>query len=434
MGRRAILLLAILGLGVTASVAEARRAPKPKLRTVVITSEPDGATVYVDDTETGPRGETPLTLSLTAGEHVLILERAGYQTRFEALTVEWPKRRADQKKPQEVAFTLEPAVATLVVAEPEGAQVLVDAVEVGVAPLSVEVEAGAHAVQVVVAGREPYQEFVDFPGGEIMTITAILGPPLPAVDDGEEPPMVAPPRSAGAARALPLVASIGYQYGTRVVEYRASRTPATLLPLEQDGAAMLLGRLELGVGRLARVRALAPLALAVGVGVGVPQDVDSPGLGALTTTWQRLAADLWYRPTLVAPVQLVLGAGVVRERFAFDGSDEARAVVPDATYASLRGELGLRARLGPVVATATGEVRAVLAGGSLADRFAAADARAWGGRLGVEVALPAALVLGVEVGLVRTRWTFMADAAGTYDADGARDDVRGVAARVGRAF
>lgn len=45
---------------------------------VEITSDPPGATVYVDRVDLGPRGTTPLTLAMPAGKHPIVLDLPGY--------------------------------------------------------------------------------------------------------------------------------------------------------------------------------------------------------------------------------------------------------------------------------------------------------------------------------------------------------------------
>jgi len=46
---------------------------------VTISSNPPGATVYVDDTSAAPAGRTPLTVELPAGPHILTLRLQGYE-------------------------------------------------------------------------------------------------------------------------------------------------------------------------------------------------------------------------------------------------------------------------------------------------------------------------------------------------------------------
>ncbi|MCB9672764.1 MAG: PEGA domain-containing protein, partial [Alphaproteobacteria bacterium] len=45
---------------------------------VEITSDPPGATVYVDRVDLGPRGVTPLTLAMSEGKHPIVLDLPGH--------------------------------------------------------------------------------------------------------------------------------------------------------------------------------------------------------------------------------------------------------------------------------------------------------------------------------------------------------------------
>ncbi|MCA9491961.1 MAG: PEGA domain-containing protein, partial [Myxococcales bacterium] len=45
---------------------------------VEITSDPPGATVYVDRVDLGPRGQTPLTLAMSEGKHPIVLDLPGH--------------------------------------------------------------------------------------------------------------------------------------------------------------------------------------------------------------------------------------------------------------------------------------------------------------------------------------------------------------------
>lgn len=61
-----------------ASVLEAMAELEPYIARVQVTSEPSGATVYVERRDLGSRGITPVTLALEPGEHTLILDLQGH--------------------------------------------------------------------------------------------------------------------------------------------------------------------------------------------------------------------------------------------------------------------------------------------------------------------------------------------------------------------
>lgn len=51
---------------------------RPKVALIRVTSEPTGATVYLDRKDLGPRGTTPRVLAVNPGEYTIILELPGY--------------------------------------------------------------------------------------------------------------------------------------------------------------------------------------------------------------------------------------------------------------------------------------------------------------------------------------------------------------------
>lgn len=139
---------------------------RPQVR---LASDPAGASVYVDGSET-PAGRTPLTLQLAAGEHQLRFELDGHRTFKQSVTL----AEAHIQTPMRTAVKLEVGKPTgeLVIELSKG-EVFVDGKSVGKAPLSapIELEEGMHAIEVR-GGDEPYREMVTIKGGE-QTRTAI---------------------------------------------------------------------------------------------------------------------------------------------------------------------------------------------------------------------------------------------------------------------
>ena len=92
-----------------------------------VTTDPPGATVYLDRKDLGPRGNTPANLGLASGKHKIMVELSGYE----------PAEKADVDlavgKEQDIAFTLVPILGTVRVEGEAGATVKVD--EASSAPL-----------------------------------------------------------------------------------------------------------------------------------------------------------------------------------------------------------------------------------------------------------------------------------------------------------
>ncbi|MBX7196459.1 MAG: PEGA domain-containing protein, partial [Sandaracinaceae bacterium] len=118
----------------------------PRVALIAITSEPLGATVFLDRREHGAYGVTPLVVPVEAGEHTVRLEREGYAS--SELTV-----RAALGARVEGRATLTRIVGHLEVGGVAGAQVDVrdaagTSVARGVTPLRSELPPGDYEVEV----------------------------------------------------------------------------------------------------------------------------------------------------------------------------------------------------------------------------------------------------------------------------------------------
>lgn len=419
----------LLGLSLaSAGVA----AAKPKTRPVQIVTVPEGATVYVGDMDAGKRGETPLTLELPVGESTLVIELAGYETRFETVTVPAaPKRKP--KTPFEVSFEMVAAMAQLTIAEPEGAAVLLDGEPVGNAPLTIDVAPGEHTVRVEFGDKVPFERTLEFVAGQGEELTPVLVDPVPA-DAGDEPsePVAPPAPTAGPPRVRALV---GVQFGMRQVRYQGRTTPDTLRTFDQTPAPAGRLEVELGLGALTKVRALRPLRLLLGAARSLPQEVASGGsLAPMETIWTQLHADARYGVRLHRAATLQVGLGFASDRYDFSGPPEATAVVPSTRYLAVRATVGVDVKAGPVTPYAQLDGRFVLSGGKFGDRFEDASIQSLGAAAGAAMGLPAKLVARLDLGLQRQAWSLTPKSAGVYNASGATDLVLTVAAMFGRDF
>jgi hypothetical protein len=115
-------------------------APAPKTGTVVVNTDPPGATIAVDGEE---RGSSPLTLTLDAGSHVLQAHGSG-EPRSVTLAVVAGSQVSQYLELSHSA----PAGHLQVRTDPPGAKVIVDGVERGTSPLTLDdLAAGSHAVR-----------------------------------------------------------------------------------------------------------------------------------------------------------------------------------------------------------------------------------------------------------------------------------------------
>jgi hypothetical protein len=136
-----LIILALAGGGVFASRYYTSRAipASPAMGTLVVQSRPAGVQVVVDGVD---RGMTPARLSVTPGAHILELRGRGTPRVIPINVV------AGTQVSHYVEFADRPATGRLTVqSQPAGARVVVDGVERGIAPLTVEeLSPGDHEV------------------------------------------------------------------------------------------------------------------------------------------------------------------------------------------------------------------------------------------------------------------------------------------------
>jgi hypothetical protein len=409
----------------SAPVAEA--APK---RPVRIETDPPGATVYVGDKESGAAGVTPLDLRLPPGEHTVILELIGHLPRFEVIQV----TGGAAKKPQVVSFTLEPAVATIVVDGsdmPTSARVFVDGEERGALPARIEVEPGAHQVEVIAEGRRPFEAWVEVAGGAEETVEVVLrGADAPARSE--------PAVEAAAPRSRPslLAAGAGFELGWRRFRYQEPIT-SNAQPFDADGVGLIALWIELHPQRaLGGARLLWPLSLVASYRHGLPLETDLQGDAVADANWRAADIGLRYRIDLGPWVAVDLDAGWARTQFSFTGEDGGEvAEVPDVDYQALRLGGRVLARPGDWSFWVGAENQIVLDGGRVEDRFRGAEVDGYGLRGGLQVDwLRGRIVTRAEATWNHYGWLFDPAADDEFQATGGSDDLYGLSLAVGATY
>lgn len=415
--------LALLGLLAVAAPAWAQRT-----RPVHITSVPEGAEVYLGDKESPPLGVTPLEVELAPGEYTMIFELAGHVPVFEPLIVDAIKDRRKARKPVTLKVALVPAISTLRVKgdAPAGARVLVDGKPQGGLPLVVQLEPGAHQVQVLVDGREPFEEWIELEGGQEHEVTVSLDALAPA-----EPPRL--PRVIGPRPPL-AIARAGAEVSWRRFRYDEPADDINTPPFDANGRVLFRFEAEVAPWRVApAVWRLWPLSLIVGFGFS-PQDTATRGTETANFNHRSVEAGLRYRLRIDDRFGVAFDVGWTRLLYTFRG-DLAYAL-PDVDYNVVR--LGVRgeARLGPVTAWLGGENRLVAGGGDLEGRFKTADADGFALTVGLTRRLMRDHVdLGLGYELVRFGWAFEpVDTTPMYVASGASDLYHAVRFWVGGAY
>jgi serine/threonine-protein kinase len=152
--------------------ASSRFAPAPGARLSII-SQPDGASVFVDEREVGV---TPLELDLAHGSHTVRVARAGFGPAQLGVEV-------DGSPLTPLRFLLQPLAAHLTVASrPARAIVRLDGQVVGYTPLErLTVPPGVHEVSVEQPGYAPFARTLAIEAGEVAVLEAALtrGRPTP---------------------------------------------------------------------------------------------------------------------------------------------------------------------------------------------------------------------------------------------------------------
>ena len=428
----AVLVVAVLG-------GTARAAPK---RSVRIETEPEGATVYVGDKESGSVGTTPLDLSLPPGEHTLILELDRYLPRFEVITV-----GKKGKARQVFQFRLESSVAVVIVRGknlPASARVLIDGTDHGPPPARVEVDPGAHQVQVLADGAPPFETWIEVDGGAQQTVDASVGapagaqpPPKPVVTAGPAPPAVVAAAGPASPRPPFFTAGAGYEVGWRRFRYQ-NALPGKALPFDAEMAGLISLWAELYPHRaLDGPRWLRPLSLVVGFGYGLPLKTTlRGGNGEADASWRTADVGLRYRLGLGELVAVDLDVGWGRLLYTFAAADgSAVDETPDVDYQAVRLGGRLVARTGEVEAWIGGVDRQILSAGTLAGRFRTADVAGFGVLAGTEGRWwNRKLSTRLEVAWSRYDWTFTYEPGSQFAADAGTDDLFGITLLVGLSY
>ncbi len=168
----AILLFAVvIGEFSLVSSAEAQRGIP-----VNVESVPPGATVYLDSPDGTPLGSTPLSaVRIPAGAHTLIFRMPNYEEA--RLTVTVRRRRETFRAVLRPLGTIEVSAGN---DGARGAEVRIDGQPVGggtLGSLPIRVEnlaPGRHQVQVIREEWNPFEQWVEVQGGQVVRVTALL--------------------------------------------------------------------------------------------------------------------------------------------------------------------------------------------------------------------------------------------------------------------
>ncbi len=135
------------------------------LQQAIITSDPAGATVNLDNVQ---MGTTPFSTSIPPGRHVIKVTHKDFEPAYRTLEV--------GKTPVVEHFRLVPVTSTvLVLSDPPGATVTRDGANAGVTPLLLpEIPTGRYRIDIALTGYKPQQVELNVTGNTPQRITAKL--------------------------------------------------------------------------------------------------------------------------------------------------------------------------------------------------------------------------------------------------------------------
>ena len=148
---------------------ESEAIEAPVETTLRVVSDVPGAQVFVDDREPGPRGETPFEGTVDPGTHTVWIERAGYEVIEREVEVE-----AGAEALVEVELVRVSNGRLRVVANIEGARVVVDGLPLGSVPFEGDLAAGPHRLRVEADGMKAVEVPVTISEGRLTPVRARL--------------------------------------------------------------------------------------------------------------------------------------------------------------------------------------------------------------------------------------------------------------------
>lgn len=157
---------------------------------LIVTSEPEGATVFVDGQEAGA---TPIELQLPFSVHELLIQREGFypEELAASLTTDAPNQTlqlALRPEPPPPAFVR-------VRSEPPGAQVEIDGNAFGATPTDpLRVRAGNRTVRIFQEGFLPWEDTIRARSGRTVNVDAVLTEHHAPSSPDETPPAPTAPK------------------------------------------------------------------------------------------------------------------------------------------------------------------------------------------------------------------------------------------------
>jgi PEGA domain/Tetratricopeptide repeat len=229
-----------------------------------VSSDPPGATVYIDMKSEGAKGNTPVAVGVTPGGHRVMLELDGY----DPLVV--PRVVAVERKDVPVDAKLVPKGCDLALTvAPAGAQLSIDGGARGPWPPRQRLRAGAHTLAFSAEGHVPVERALACEIGKSATLSVTL-PELPKTTVT----LRAPDGVTVALDGTPAAASSSLEVapGAHVLEVRAPAATPVAAPIATPVYKKWWFWTTLGI-----VAAGAAVGIGLGIGLGMNSGSGSPG-------------------------------------------------------------------------------------------------------------------------------------------------------------
>lgn len=429
--------VALIGAAIVGFSAPADAGPK-KVK-VKVSSDPPGASVYLNSKEAGAVCTTPCEVPIALGEDAsLIVEKEKFEPAIESVDV--PKTAP--KKQLVVQVKLEASVSYLNVegsGSAKGGTIQVDGIDVGTAPKRVEIEAGTHLLSVTsTTGASLYDGTVEVNAGEEKTITptsvATGDPATPSEGpDGDKPAIVKgtkPSKPRNRFVAVSVAADVGFR------SFSYDNVTKGNLRDESEGGQVMVGPIvELWPTELFGIDALHGLSVYGRFQLGTNnQTVTGDMIESPTKTkWRSLDVSVKQRWTFADTVGVEIGAGYIRDQYEFSGLASDIAQVPDVDYRGLRIGAKLAMVLGSVEPYLAAENRIVFEGGDLGKRLTSPTTSGLHGALGVAYT-SGWFCARLEGSLTQYKWTFKPNGTDANQATGASDVISSAGITLGAMY
>lgn len=168
--------------------SEVRYVEEPELRhveepkgSISITSDPSGASVYLDGTH---RGTTPISLdNVVSGSHTIELTKSGYESKTLAVSL-------SVGGAENIRESLEPLTGSISISsDPSGANIYLDEASNGFTPKTIsDVQTGSHTIQLEKSGYESVMIATHVYTGETATVYETLTSKTGSISISSTPP------------------------------------------------------------------------------------------------------------------------------------------------------------------------------------------------------------------------------------------------------